>query len=196
MENNDWYMIVVHPSDPSTAMLKSIYEGLDGVRLFDSFRQRNEIAEALASAPKEEAVLLLGHGCPSGLLDMRYGLIVGEKAVPSLKNRENLIGIWCFASTFAERHHLKGFFSGMFISEPAEAYINGVEASPEEIYGKAVDFSRRLGDLLRAGVPLKEAALEMSDPKHIDSELTKFNYSRLTYRETGNEDLPVEEFDW
>ena len=177
-------------------MLKSIYEGLDGVRLFDSFRQRKEIAEALASAPKEEPVLLLGHGCPSGLLDMRYGLIVGEEAVPSLKDRENLVGIWCFASTFAERHHLKGFFSGMFISEPAEAYINGVEASPQEIQDKAEDFSRRLGDLLRAGVTLKEAAAQMCDPRHIDSDLTSFNYSRLTYRERGDEEIPVEEFVW
>lgn len=177
-------------------MLRSIYEGLDGVKIFDSYLQKNEIADALALAPKDEPVLLLGHGCPAGLIDMRYGLIVGEDAVPDLKDRENLVGIWCFASTFAEEHHLKGFFSGMFISEPAEAYVNGVEASPREIHDKAVDFSRRFGDLLRAGVPLREAAVEMCDPKHVDSELTEFNYSRLTYRETGDEKLPVEEFGW
>ena len=53
--NND--MIVVHPYDPSTLMLKKVYEGLDNVTQFDSWKQRREILKAIAEAPREEPIL-------------------------------------------------------------------------------------------------------------------------------------------
>ena len=46
-------MIVVHPYDPSTVMLGKVYEGLDNVTLFDSWKQRRQILEAIAAAPLE-----------------------------------------------------------------------------------------------------------------------------------------------
>lgn len=183
-------MIVVHPTDPSTAMLGAIYEGLDDVKLFDSYLQREEIIAAIAAAPKDEPILLLGHGSPYGLFDMRYGYIVRDSDARILEGRPNLVCIWCYASSYAYRHGLKGFFSGMFISEPEEAYVNGVEASDAEIEFCATDFAQRFGDMLRAGKTLKEAATELMDPRHIDSDLTEFNFSRLEYRETGCEPMP------
>jgi len=186
-------MIVVHPLDPSTRMLEAIYRGLDDVKLFDSGLQKSEIERALARAPKDEPVLLLGHGYMGGLLDMRYGKVVGHECVPYLRDRENLVGIWCYASTFASEAGLKGFFSGMFISELPEAVMNGVDAAHDEIQAGAEDFSERFGDMLRAGMSIREAARELCDPKYITSPLTEFNYSRLTYRVCGNEPLPVPE---
>ena len=125
-------MIVVHPHDPSTVMLGKVYEGLDHVTLFDSYKQRKELLEALVAAPLEEPVLLLGHGCPYGLYDLRYGLILDDGDAELLKNRPNLIGIWCYASSYAAKHDLKGFFSGMFISEGVEAGYMGVDATEAE----------------------------------------------------------------
>ena len=55
-------------------MLCEIYKGIEGVKLFDSWKQRDEILKAIVAAPKDEPILLLGRGCPSGLLDMRYGI--------------------------------------------------------------------------------------------------------------------------
>lgn len=188
-------MIVVHPYDPSTVMLGKVYEGLDNVTLFDSYKQRKELLEALAAAPREEPVLLLGHGCPGGLYDLRYGLILNDGDAELLKDRPNLIGIWCYASSYAAKHHLKGFFSGMFISEGIEASCMGVDATEEEANKYAWDFSQRLGDLLRQGLPLESVAKELTDPKHITNELTHYNYTRLTLRPTGKEPLP-EEVEW
>ena len=71
-------MIVVHPYDLSTRMLSEIYKGIEGVTLFDSWKQRKEILKAIAAAPKDEPILLLGHGCPSGLLDLRHGIVIVE----------------------------------------------------------------------------------------------------------------------
>ena len=73
-------MIVVHPYDPSTVMLGKVYEGLDNVTLFDSWKQRKQILEAIAAAPLDEPILLLGHGCPYGLYDLRYGLVLNDNA--------------------------------------------------------------------------------------------------------------------
>lgn len=184
-------MIVVHPYDPSTRMLGEIYKGIEGVTLFDSWKQREKILKAIAAAPKEEPILLLGHGCPSGLLDMRHGIVIGNADAELLKDRPNLVGIWCYASSYAYTHGLKGFFSGMFISELPEAIINGVEASAEEIDENAWDFSIRFGRLLRGGSTLEEAARVLMDPCYIESELTEYNYSRLTWRPQGDEPIAL-----
>ena len=176
-------------------MLGKVYEGQDNVTLFDSYKQRKELLEALVAAPREEPILLLGHGCPNGLYDLRVGLILDDGDAELLKDRPNLIGIWCYASSYAHAHGLKGFFSGMFISEGREAAWMDVDATEEEANAHAWDFSQRLGDLLRQGLPLESVARELMDPKHITSELTHYNYTRLTWRPTGKEPLP-EETEW
>ena len=185
-------MIVVHPYDPSTVMLKKVYEGLENVTLFDSWKQRKELLQALVAAPREEPILLLGHGCPNGLYDLRYGLILNDMDAELLRDRPNLVGIWCYASDYAAEHGLKGFFSGMFISEGREAAWVGVDATEEEANAHACDFAERLGGLLRQGLPLESVAAELMDPIHITSELTHYNYTRLTWRPTGTEPLPTE----
>ena len=198
-------MIVVHPYDPGTAMLGLIYEGIDGVRVFNSWRQRRDILKALVAAPAEEPVLLLGHGGPTGLYDLRYGLVIRDSDAELLLDRPNLIGIWCYASDYARTHRLKGFFSGMFISEAPEALELGVRATAEEIDRQARDFARRFGELLREGVrggvtlddvgrgglPLEAIARELMDPRYQVSDLTRYNYSRLTWRPRGDEPLPT-----
>ena len=63
-------MIVVHPTDPSTVMLGKVYEGFENVKLFNSVEQRDEMLAAIAAAPREEPIMLLGHGCPNGLYDL------------------------------------------------------------------------------------------------------------------------------
>ena len=183
-------MIVVHPFDPSTRMLGEIYKGIEDVKFFDSWKQRDEILKAIAAAPKDEPILLLGHGCPSGLLDLRYGIVLGDSDAELLKDRPNLVGIWCYASSYAYKHGLKGFFSGMFISELPEAIVNGVDASAQEIDDDAWNFAIRFGLLLRGGSTLEETAEVLMDSCYMDSDLTVFNYSRLTWRPEGNEPLP------
>ena len=189
-------MIVVHPKDKSTKALSLIYEELENVTFFDSYEQKHEFIEAIKAAPKDEPVLLLGHGSPWGLYDMRIGVIIDDIDAEILKDRPNLVCIWCYASDYAMKHSLKGFFSGMFISEYGEALDNGVRATDEEIENGAWDFSGRFGDMMRKGIPLEEIAKELCDPRHRTSELTSFNYSRLIYRKEGNEPAPFTWFNW
>ena len=185
-------MIVVHPRDPGTRFLHLIYEDIGGVVFFDSISQREQILEAIRKAPRDEYILLLGHGTPYGLQD---DFICDEDA-DLLRDRPNLVGIWSYASSYAHRHRLKGFFCGMFISEWNEALDNGIEVSPDEIEEMCWSFAGVFGDLLRAGYPLVAIADELTSPNSFNSDLARFNYSRLTCRRTGMEDLPVREDYW
>lgn len=185
-------MIVVHPKDPSTKFLHLIYEDIGGVLFFDSISQRKQILEAIRNAPKDEYILLLGHGTPHGLL----GDFIGDEDAELLRDRPNLVGIWCYASSYAYKHGLKGFFSGMFISEWYEAEANEVTATPDEIDEMCCAFAGMFGDLLRAGYPLAAIAADLMNQNNITSDLTRFNYTRLAFRRTGMEELPVKEDYW
>lgn len=185
-------MIVVHPKDPSTKFLHLMYEDIGGVLFFDSISQREQILEAIRNAPKDEYILLLGHGTPHGLL----GGFIGDGDAELLRDRPNLVGIWCYASSYAYKHGLMGFFSGMFISEWYEAEANEVTATPDEIDEMCWAFAGMFGDLLRAGYPLVAIAADLMSQNNINSDLTHFNYNRLTYRRTGMENLPVREEYW
>lgn len=188
-------MIVVHPYDPSTRFLSLIYEDIPGVKFFDSFLQKDAIISSIKEAPGDEPILLLGHGSLYGLCDFRtVGPVIGDTEAGILRDRPNLCGIWCHASVFAHFHDLKGFFSGMFVSEYAEALDEGVQADPGEIEDMNWDFAGRFGELLREGLSMEEIARRLSAPALMTSDLTEYNYRRLTYRKTGLEPLP--ERDW
>jgi hypothetical protein len=42
------------------------------------------------------------------------------------ENDNKLVFIWCNADQFMKRHQLRGFYSGMFISEVQEALMYGI----------------------------------------------------------------------
>ena len=84
----------------------------------------------------------------------------------------------------------------MFISEWFEAIDNDVQADPMEIDDVCWDFAGMFGDLLRAGYSLEAIAGDLMSNNNINSELTRLNFSRLTFRQTGLEQLPVKEDYW
>ena len=44
-----------------------------------------------------------------------------------LKKKDNSVFIWCNADQFVNRYNLKGFYTGMFISEVMEAVFCGLQ---------------------------------------------------------------------
>lgn len=73
---------------------------------------------------------MMGHGSPWGLFNIGWvdfnGYIINISMVKYLKDKE-CICIWCNADKFVNYHNLKGFYSGMFVSEVSEAYCMGVK---------------------------------------------------------------------
>ena len=125
--------LVIHPKDPTTTFLSKIYEGKDWT-IFDSHSKDISKSKFHKLVKEHDRIIMMGHGCPSGLF---YSHVTSE-LVYILREKE-CICIWCNADQFVNKYKLKGFFTGMFISEVSEANWFNIHPTQEE-----VDFSNHL----------------------------------------------------
>lgn len=121
--------LVIHASDPSTEFLREIYED----KPYDVIHSSHYFLDKLLL--RYDRVIMLGHGWTSGLFSV--GQFLGPFAIDDysavfLEGKSNVY-IWCMASTFVQQHRLRGFSSGMFISEVGEAAWFNIHASQEQI---------------------------------------------------------------
>jgi hypothetical protein len=79
---------------------------------------------------------MLGHGTPYGLIswnrttgEVRY--VINDSHAELLKTKETY-SMWCHSDAFFERHDMKGFHSGMIISEEMEALMYGIKGYSDE----------------------------------------------------------------
>lgn len=127
--------LVIHPKDISTDFLSPIYTGLENVTLVTGGWSQTQIQEAIQT---HDQVMMMGHGSPGGLFSMGqfgslFGYVIGPDMVEALSQKDNNIFIWCNADQFVERHNLKGFYTGMFISETGEAAYCGLPGTPQYV---------------------------------------------------------------
>lgn len=118
--------LIIHPKDSSTDFLKPIYQSLPYYSVITS-GTKNEVNEAIK---EHDRVIMMGHGSSYGLFsvyefDEFSYYIIDKTSVELLKDKE-CIFIWCNADQFVKTHNLKGLYSGMFISEQAEARYCGL----------------------------------------------------------------------
>jgi len=129
--------LVIHPNDHSTDFLKPIYKNIKGNTTILSDGYSKNIVRELIN--QSDRVIMLGHGSPMGLFavgqfkDCSNGMIIDKSMVEALSNKSNNIYIWCNADKFVNYFHLKGFYSGMFISEYSEALCCNTIANPDDI---------------------------------------------------------------
>ena len=176
-------MIVVHANDPTTRVLRLLYEQREDVKMCITEKSTNGAVRHALKA--DDTIMMLGHGNEYGLFSKpnRRGVIerrmVDHRHVMFLRGK-TCIGIWCFANKFANKYKLHGLFSGMIISELQEAIENKIPATKEEIDAEMEKFTLRLKYCIENyrldEVP--QRMLEMDDTK---SELTRFNYGNLVY---------------
>ena len=148
--------LVIHPKDKSTDFLKPIYSGLDDVTLVTGDWSQDQILEAIQT---HDQVIMMGHGSPGGLFTAGQFLtegkylsyVIGVGMVEALSQKDNNIFIWCNADQFVNRHGLKGFYSGMFVSEVGEAFYCRLETFDQPSVDESNDtFARQLGECLGA----------------------------------------------
>lgn len=182
-------MIVIHPTDRTTAFLSKLYEGVEGAVVIKDNLSNKEMNHILHHTPKNERILLLGHGCYKGLYWRENDtqpefddIVVGHPHNYHLRNHgSNIVAVFCHADKFAENERLHGLFTGMIISEMSEAEAEGIETTEEEINRENQKFVTRLRSLLDEKVPLHEIPMRMRDMDDVHSPLTTFNYQRIYY---------------
>jgi len=147
--------LVIHPKDRSTDFLKPIYADLDDVTLVTGGWSQDRIKEAIQT---HDQVIMMGHGSPNGLFTMGQfpsntylSYVIGADMVEVLNQKDNNIFIWCNADQFINKHDLKGFYSGMFVSEVGEAFYCKVPSFTQEAVDESNNtFARQLGECLGA----------------------------------------------
>jgi hypothetical protein len=105
--------------------------------------------------------------------------IIDANNVELLYDRE-VIGIWCYASEFAVKHHLRGFFTYMFVSNPMEAScLNFRGHTTEEVDEQNIHFCEQINNFINEGVEPIDfiEKLEYDD----DIDFVHFNYSNMIY---------------
>ena len=101
-------MLVIHPSDTTTAMLSILYKGMEAEVITDC-RSTKEIGHALHHVSPYRRIMLLGHGSDKGLFyrpddtkDEFTKIIVGHSHAYHLRRHGgNIVAVWCNADLFA-----------------------------------------------------------------------------------------------
>ena len=120
--------------DNSTSFLDIVYTPIPDKTVITGGVTKEELKELIRT---HDRVMMMGHGSPDGLFSIgRFSkcgaYIIDESMVELLSQKEDSVFIWCNADRFVNRYELKGFFSGMFISEVGEAYYCGLPGTKQD----------------------------------------------------------------
>lgn len=132
--------LIIHPADSSTSFLDIVYNPIPDKTVITGGVTKTEVQRLIR---EHDRVMMMGHGSPGGLFSVgqfdtggQYGYggyIIDQTMVPALKEKDNSVFIWCNADKFVNTFKLKGFYSGMFISEVGEALYCGLPGTEQEI---------------------------------------------------------------
>ena len=176
--------LVIHPSDRSTDFLKLIYKGKDW-DVINDLRDCSDLKGKRKLIKKMEdydRIIMMGHGTPQGLMNIYdghfYGFAIDSNFVDVLSRKEN-ISIWCWSDQFFRRYNLKGFHTGMIISEVREASfaIGKTPLNEEETLKNMEAFATIVGECID-GTPyeMKDYILEHYN---FTDDVTKYNRGNI-----------------
>lgn len=165
--------LVIHPKDNSTDFLSVIYANKDWTVITENpsnSKLRQQIKE-------HDRIIMLGHGTAYGLIGHKR-LIIHSNHVHLLRQKE-VIAIWCHADQFVKKYGLKGFYTGMFISEFDEAYNESVyNVSVSEIDLSNSIFAKAVGEYADSSNMLEEVKKAYMNN---NCPVVVYNYDRLNY---------------
>lgn len=177
LENRNILVIYVD-SQEDTKDLELVYEGIDAVIMRNPSKY---MVKDILTYCEFDTVIIMGHGSPSGLFSKSWdGYLIDESFVTLLKNKD-CIGIWCYASDFARRYDLKGFFTSMFISNHYEALSCGIKSEDSEIQRLTQEFCREVNNLIKESVPFDEWIERLESKADMTNPVVKYNYEAMEY---------------
>ena len=172
-------MTIIFSKRDDTLFLRNIWKGLDNVKVVEveSSDDYEEVEKSLLV--EKDIVIFCGHGSSNGLLYPNFeGEIIHQDNLELYKDK-TIIGIWCYASDFALKYNLHGFFSSMFISDVDEAYDNNCYNQLEDIDKENILFSKRLNRLLKYKIDINQWSELLEKEADYEIDFVKFNYDGL-----------------
>jgi hypothetical protein len=139
--------LVIHPADSSTDMLKIIYKDR-GFTVVDDGHIEEPVLMNMIS--EHDRIIMLGHGTPSGLLNPQAGGYLIDYYFAKILKEKETISIWCNSDQFFRKYGIKGFHTGMIISEvyEARAVLGKEPLNEEETLNNMIFFSEVVRDCL------------------------------------------------
>ncbi len=127
--------LIIHPEDESTSFLDIVYKNIPNKTVITGGCSKADVQQLIR---EHDRIMMMGHGSPAGLFSVgmfQYsnGYIIDHNTAPILKNKDNSVFIWCNADKYVQTLGLKGFYSGMFISEIEEADYCGIPGTDQEL---------------------------------------------------------------
>jgi len=174
--------LVIHPHDQSTHFLKPIYENIPNKTIITGGLFVDEINKLIYN---HDQIIMLGHGSPKGLFGVNFkrSYVIDEDQVDLLQDKE-CIFIWCHADQFVKQHGLKGFYSGMFISEVGEALIYKLKGDKKLINESNNTFAFMLGSVINQPLPEIYKQIKKDYGWLAErNEIAKYNHERLALAE-------------
>lgn len=170
--------LVIHPHDESTHFLKPIYENIPNKTIITGGIWPTKVRELIE---ENQQIIMLGHGSPQGLFGINFNsnYVISSADVELLRNKQ-CIFIWCHANQFVQKYNLKGFYSGMFVSEVGEALFFNLKGDKKLINESNDVFAHMLGSVINK--PLTEAFNYVkNDYGRLaeTNEIAKYNNERL-----------------
>lgn len=173
--------LIIHPTDKTTDFLKPIYKNIPNKTLVTGGNTKDQLKELIL---KHDRTIMMGHGCPSGLFGVGQfpdtrGLIIDKTFVDVLSEGENIY-IWCNSHRFVNDFGLKGFYSGMFISEVGESEYCGIPSEQNVVDESNDGFSNILSKYVTESIDTifhrvrKEYGLLTSHNR-----IARYNHQRL-----------------
>ena len=178
--------MVIHPKDDSTEFLTPIYESIYNKTVI---RGGLTYEEVLNQIKDHDRIIMVGHGTPFGLMsvgqfDSYNGHIITPHTAEFLTGKD-CIAIWCNADKYMEIHeNVKGFYSGMFISEVGEASYMGLQGKTQDEVDASNDtFAEIVGKYINQTTDIVHE-LTVTDYSKLaeTNEIAKYNVDRLYYR--------------
>jgi hypothetical protein len=127
--------LIIHPKDESTTFLDIVYKDIPNQTLVTGGYTKGDIQQLIR---EHDRIMMMGHGSPAGLFSVGVfqslnGYIIDQTMVPLLNEKKDNVFIWCNADKFVDFWGLKGFYSGMFISEVGEADYCGIPGTDQDL---------------------------------------------------------------
>lgn len=174
--------LVIHPTDRTTDFLKPIYEGRGWTVINKHAKQMNR-DEFIDELKAHDRIIMMGHGFPGGLF-MSY---IDPSVAPILREKD-CVCIWCNADQFVNKYGLKGFYTGMFISEVGEANWFKIHTDQD-----AIDHSNNLfTELVVEHIDKENPQPAIKEAYVGDCPVIQFNNDRLYYNAEIEEPIDPE----
>lgn len=177
--------LIIHPNDETTDFLKESYQHLENkIIVNDPLFPKSHLRKLIR---ENDNVILLGHGSEFGLFSsiskrQRFDrIIVGSELVDELRKKNNVIGIFCHARHFFEKYNIKGFSTGMFISDLYEADMYSFPLDEEWIN----DSNQMLVESLKQSFGKRQDAIynifNQNFSKLNNNQIAEFNLTEMRY---------------